>query len=153
MNNSEALLKALFVQQRLQLIQIKLDHPHLIPNSYIFAWIEGVYPIFHDGDYSVPDKPHENFTSHFITSKSFAWDVIKHLDELWLSDKCPTFYELEDSFGGREVRSELIAICRYAYLDGKFDNKLWSALLAKMSHPSEAGFITDSFQDNELYIF
>ncbi|HGS5690458.1 hypothetical protein QGM67_19705 [Vibrio cholerae] len=150
--SNETLMKALFAQQRAQIIFMKSMKPDLMPDSYVYAWIHGIYPVFHDGDRSVPDRPHENFAEHFVVSKNFTMEVIKHLDDLWLQGNSPTFYELEDRFGGKNNRCELLNICRYAYLDGRFDKQLWDTLLTKMKHPSEASFLTTEFNDSDLYI-
>ncbi|ODS04589.1 hypothetical protein [Vibrio scophthalmi] len=150
--SNDKIMKALFAQQRAQIIHIKQLTPDLLPNSYVYAWMKGLYPFFHDGDYSVPDYPHENFTEQFNVSAEFGMEVIRYLNELWLHDKSPTFYELEDRFGGKDSRSELLHICHYAYLDGRFDERLWDALLTKMEHPSEASLIISEFNGNDLYI-
>ncbi len=148
----ETIMKALFAQQRAQIIFMKSMNPDLISNSYVYAWMHGVYPVFQDGDYSVPDRPHENFAEHFVVSAEFTMEVINYLDDLWTKDNSPTFYELEDQFGGKSNRCKLLSICRYAYLDGGFDERLWNALLTKMKHPSEAGSLTADFNDDDLYI-
>lgn len=114
--------------------------------------MHGIYPIFHDGDYSVPDRPHENFKEYFIVSADFVNQVLVYLDELWLANNSPTFYELESHFGGKDKRSALLGICRYLYLDGRFDDKLWDALLTQMKHPTEARFITSDIDEADLYI-
>lgn len=150
--NNDKIMNALFAQQRTQIIHIKRLTPDLLPNSYVYAWMKGLYPFLHDGDYSVPDYPHENFSEHFKVSNEFATEVINYLDDRWLNNNSPTFYELEDQFGGKSSRAELLHICRYAYLDGAFDERLWDALLTKMKHPSEASLITSEFNENSLYI-
>ncbi|MUK39681.1 hypothetical protein GNP82_19290 [Aliivibrio fischeri] len=149
---NDTLIKALFAQQRAQIIYMKSMNADIMSDSYVYAWIHGLYPVFQDGDHSVPDRPHENFSEYFNISAQFTMEVIKYLDELWLEDKSPTFYELEDRFGGKSNRCELINICRYSYLDGRFDERLWNALLTKMKHPSEAFSITSDFNENDLYI-
>lgn len=148
----EQMMKALFAQQRAQIIFMKAQQPDLIPDSYAHAWLNGLYPFFHDGDHSVPDRPHENFGDYFLVSAEFGLKVIKYLDKLWMAGNSPTFYELEDAFGGRDVRSELLSVCRYCYLDNRFNDDLWNALLTPMECPSEAGWITDKLAENELYL-
>jgi hypothetical protein len=150
--DSEQIKKALFAQQRAQIMQIKSLAPDLIPNSYAYAWSKGLYPFFHDGDYSVPDYPHENFKELFKVGEEFAMQVINYMDQLWLDNNPPTFYELEREFGGKSRRCELIHICRYAFLNGGFDDELWDALLTKMQHPSEAQGITRDFCDRDFSI-
>ncbi|CAK2945262.1 Dnd system-associated protein 4 [Vibrio crassostreae] len=150
--SNEILMKALFAQQRAQIIFMKSMNADLMSNAYVYAWMHGVYPVFQDGDNSVPDRPHESFSEHFVVSAEFTMEVIKYLDDLWLEDNSPTFYELEDRFGGKSNRCELLNICRYAYLDGRFDERLWDALLTKMKHPSEARSLNADFNEDDLYI-
>lgn len=79
--NNEKIMNALFAQQRAQIIHIKRLTPDLLPDSYVYAWMTGLYPFLHDGDYSVPDYPHENFSNHFKVSSEFATEVINYLDD------------------------------------------------------------------------
>ncbi len=52
----------------------------------------------------------------------------------------------------QDKRSALLGICRYLYLDGRFDDKLWDALLTQMKHPTESRFITSDIDEADLYI-
>ena len=149
---SEVLMKALFAQQRAQIIQMRASGTGVIDDAYAYAWVGGLYPVNHDSDYSVPDRPHENFRDYFLVTDDFANDVIKYLDDRWLDKKCPTFYELEDHYGGRDKRSDLVKVCRYCYLGGAFDKVLWDALRTPTEHPAEATGINREFSDSDLYV-
>ena len=76
------------------------------------------------------------------------------LDELWLKRApTPTFYELEDRFGGRYRdgewdRSGLIGACRYAFLSKRFDAALFDRLVAPGEHPVEAAGINEPYERN-----
>ena len=150
--SDDIVMRALFSQQRAQIIFMRSVNKEVIPDAYAYAWVCGVYPVSHDGDDSVPQRPHQSYEKYFIVSKNFATEVLDYLDDCWMSGNSPTFYELEDKFGGRCVRSKLIHICRYAYLEGAFDDRLWNALLKPMQYPTEAGSIASEFKDSELYI-
>lgn len=117
--------------------------PELVHPSYAHAWTVGMYPVLHDGDSSVPDMPHENFEEYFIISREFINKVSTYLDGLWMKKESPSFYDLEDEFGGRDNRLALIDICRYHYFFGNFNDELWDALRA--NSPAEAIGITQKY--------
>ncbi|MGH1428727.1 MAG: hypothetical protein ACRBEE_12360 [Arenicella sp.] len=148
----KTIMRALFAQQRAQIIEMKASGNGVIDDAYALAWIDGMYPYYHDEDSSVPQKPHENFKEFFIISGDFVKQVVEFLDEKWLKNNSPTFYELEDKFGGKNNRSKLITICRYCYMKRMFDDKLWKALITPMKFPSEAGNLTSSLDENELWL-
>ncbi|MHA2878172.1 hypothetical protein ACXZ7R_17520 [Vibrio campbellii] len=148
----EQMMKALFAQQRAQIIFMKAQQPDLISDAYAHAWLNGVYPFLHDGDDSVPDYPHENFSDYFNASAEFGLRVLNYLADLWDEDNCPTFYELEGALGGREVRAKLINICRYIRLDNRFDSNMWETLTRSPDCPAESSTLIRQFSLNELYI-
>ncbi|BAX51942.1 hypothetical protein PDPUS_1_00567 [Photobacterium damselae subsp. piscicida] len=148
---NETIMKALFAQQRFQILSNGASSDFL-SDAYIYAWQVGVYPLMQSGDDSVPDLPHEPLKDFFITDEDTVSKVISYLDDRWLNDNSPTFYELETAFGGKSFRVPLLHICKYAYLQGMFDDKLWDALLTKMEHPSEAQSIKRSFNRDEIYL-
>ena len=151
--NGDKTMKALFAQQRAQIIHMKAVTPRLIPDSYAYAWINGVYPFFSDSENGIPDYPHENFSEHFRISAQFGLEVFKYIDGRILEEKkIPTFYELEERFGGIESRDELVHICRYTYLDGRFDSGEWLKMTLSMDSPCEAGQIAKKFDENDLFI-
>lgn len=138
------MMKALFAQQRAQIIYMHATKPELISASYAHAWTVGMYPVSHDGDSSVPDMPHENFEKYFITKREFVDEVTSYLDDLWMKHESPGFYDLEAKFGGKSNRSKLLNICRYHYLQGLFDDVLWDALRA--NSPSEGSGIVRDYE-------
>jgi len=127
------ILKALFAQQRVQIMDLRLADSPLISDSYAYAWQAGVYPIGHDTDDSVPWLPHQSFED---VSKDYIEKVSIYLDDLWIASNSPTFDDMELHFGGKAERVKLTSVCRYFYLCGDFNNKLWDALLTPNCHPA-----------------
>lgn len=123
-----------------------------LDKAYAYAWDRGVYPLFHDGAHL-----HQPFAAHFTVSKDMTHELAKYLDDRDLANEVPSFYELESYYDVRSGRTDwdrmgLITTCRYMFLDGRFGEKFWGALLRGSDHPAEAKSITDSF-DPERDIF
>lgn len=142
--SEQRLMQALFNQQRIQIMSLGVDQEKF-SDDYLFAWEAGVYPFFSDTDGSVTPMPHECYPEFFKVKKEVVDKVTKYLDDKWLDKKVPTFYELEEEFGGKwgeeDGRMALIGICRYAFLRGSFNSEFWDTLLTPMEHPSEASSI------------
>lgn len=146
----DQIMKALFAQTRLQLLNMKHEDMHrdvpqyLISNAYSYAWVHSVYPIQHDGDDSVPDLPHENFAELFLVSKQRVEEIGNYMDERWSDgDTNPTLENLIDHFG-RESKSQVIHVARYYYLLSLFDDAFWEGL--------QNGQITKEFNPSEIYL-
>ncbi|GEQ99289.1 hypothetical protein JCM17844_29260 [Iodidimonas gelatinilytica] len=141
-----------FTMVKLQVLAMSLtkDTKDTISDAYVFAWCNGVYPLYHNND-----SWHEPFQSFFDVSKEMIDDLGAYLDEFWTSDTAaPTFYDLEKHYDTRHGatawdRWKLIVGCRYMYLNGMFDDNLWNALLTPTNHPSEAKGITRPFKRSE----
>ena len=140
----------LFAQQRERVIFMKSMSESIYHDAYAYAWANGVHPALHASDYSTADRIHEFFSEHFLISKEFVDEVLIYMDDLSLKGKPPTFYELEESFGGRCERTSLVKICRYIYLNNTFDKSTFDALLEEGKHPSEAANIASRFTIDEL---
>lgn len=147
---------ALFTQQRMQIMQLGKYHDEF-SDAYLYAWASSVYPIMSDTDGSVPRKPHETYAPFFITSKEKVDFLLTRLDSAWRKKDKITFYDLEDELGVRGFSSQgwergnLIAICRYLYLDGCFDKSFWSMLLQNGKCPAEALGAASAFnRDTEV---
>ncbi|EEA8075697.1 hypothetical protein [Enterobacter hormaechei] len=150
------IMQALFNQQRIQIMHIGKHHDEF-SNAYLYAWESGVYPALHDTDGSIPQKPHEPFADFFTTSKEKTLFLAKRLDDAWIKKERLTFYALEDEFQVRYKpeweRGDLLGICRYFYLDHRFDQKFWETLITNGECPSEAHGIIDVFERGEDIYF
>ena len=131
-------------------------HHEEFDDGYLYAWEAGVYPWFSDTDGSVTPMPHEAYPEFFKAKLETVQNVINYLDEKWGTEESPTFYQLEDHFGGRWHeecgRSTLIKICRYAFLSRRFDKSLFDKLLPPMQHPSEASSLCSPLvRERDIY--
>lgn len=144
-NVNHSLEKMLFTQTRLQILDMATREDSIIDSAYSFAWYNGVYPLAHDEDDSTITPSHQVFEKHFLTSKNVVDEVSAYIDDCWLNENIPTWYELEAHYSRVVDRWSLIKILRYYFLNGGFDNKLWDKLLTPMQHPSEARGITMNF--------
>ncbi|PCI58871.1 MAG: hypothetical protein COB35_12700 [Gammaproteobacteria bacterium] len=153
--SEQRIMQALFNQQRLQIMGLGVHHNEY-DDGYLYAWESGVYPWFSDTDGSVNQMPHECYAEFFKVKKETVQNVLNYLDEKWLAKDIPTFYELEERFGGKwdeeNGRIALLVICRYAFLSRRFDKTLWDKLLKPMQHPSEASSICSPLKrDSDIY--
>ncbi|MFV7771606.1 hypothetical protein [Shewanella marisflavi] len=154
--NNNLLLEAMFTQQRLQVLSLGVHHGEF-SNHYLYAWHNGIYPFFEDGDGSVLKMPHEHYPEQFQISREKVDELSKYLDDCWLKKEVPTFYELESKFevnlpSSPWSRIDLLYICRYMKLDDAFDEDFWAALLVPGQHPSEAASILQPFnRKSDIY--
>ncbi|MEI9750308.1 hypothetical protein V5085_05145 [Moellerella wisconsensis] len=151
------ILLALFTQQRIQVLHLGIHHDSY-PDAYIYAWESGVYPFLSDSDGSIPNRPHEPYSDFFQVSKEKGEFLIKRLDDAWLAKERITFYGLEDElnirYGNSEwSRSDLLHLCKYFYLDGRFDNDFWKTLTTNGECPTEAHNIMYTFDKNSDIYF
>lgn len=138
------IINALFIQQRNQIISMRLCNSGLFSDAYTYAWLKGLDPYLDDSDGTVVPKPHENFSKQFLIKRKFARDVINYLDNGQRKD----FYTLEENFGGSGSRIDLVSVCRYAYMKDMFEESLWDSLLNRA--PSEANSLKDKLDEREL---
>ncbi|WP_140919142.1 hypothetical protein [Limnobaculum xujianqingii] len=151
--SDSTILQALFNQQRIQILELGVIH-NKFSNDYLFAWESGVYPFFADTDGTVLPYPHEVYKTNFIVSPERVKKVFDYLCECWDNKNIPTFYELEDYFGGKYDsvygRGVLVDCCRYFFLHTCFDKKFWQILLTPMKHPAEAAYLASTFDRDDI---
>ncbi|WP_314153587.1 hypothetical protein [Rouxiella badensis] len=152
------IMGALFIQQRVQILHLGKNHGEF-SDAYLYAWDSGVYPLMSDTDGSVPRRPHEPYVKFFNTSKDKVARLAKRLDDAWIKKEELTFYGLEDELGVRGFsslgwdRSDLLHICRYLYLDRRFDHEFWEMLIENGKCPSEALSLMSEFErESDIYI-
>jgi antitoxin MazE len=99
---------------------------------------------------------HVQYEDQFIIKKETVDIVTDFADKEWLNKKYYSFYDYEDFFvkGGKSSikteRYHLIAIFRYMFLRGSFDQLFWDKLVANGNCPIEAFSIVRNFDINEL---
>lgn len=140
--------KMSFAQQRLQVLALGINSDAL-PNSYVYAWSYGVYPVKHDRDSL--KLPHEDFPADFRVDRESVSKVIEYLEYAWITKQQPTFDELESRFEGVIDRMSLVHICRYAYLDGLFNDELWLAIDKNYANHKLTSKIADNFSTEEIF--
>ncbi|WP_299326220.1 hypothetical protein [uncultured Maribacter sp.] len=136
------ILKALYEQRKLLITQNYKtigDKTGFAP-SYVYAVANDVFPIFHTGHY----QDIEIYKDFYSVSENQIQNFIKYIDEIWLKNEKVGFYDLEDKYGGRGVRFELINMLRYCHLDNRFSgNEFWNYLME--NGPVESHSITRDF--------
>jgi len=115
--------------------------------AYLYAWDNGIYPIF-DG-FADWHAPH---ASQFRVSEEQVTDLLRYMDQHWEGNETLTFYDLESFYDVRGTnpvwdRSALIGACRYIFLSRRFDQNFWSTLLENGKCPTEAHGIADEKPD------
>ncbi|ROP23256.1 hypothetical protein [Vibrio crassostreae] len=115
--------------------------------SYVYAIANDLYPFFQS-----VHIPEENLIDPYYDcyriSENDISEVLNYIDEEWLKDRLYNFYDLETHFGGRGERGKLITILRYAYLDDRFNEALWSKMMEWA--PSEAKSIVRDLAEWEI---
>ncbi|GAA4882570.1 hypothetical protein [Ferrimonas pelagia] len=160
MMNHEAtkqIMDAMFTQQRLQVLSLGVHHNEYT-DAYLYAWEKSVYPLMQDSDDSVAPMPHQHYTKQFIVSESKVNEIYQYLEQCWLDNAVPTYYELENEFRFRITgfgwgRMDLVHICRYLHLNGSFDGEFWKKLLTPGKHPSELGSTSRQFDRKREILF
>jgi hypothetical protein len=131
-----------------------LQHHERMDKALAYAWDTRIYPIFHR---SLEREHHGGTDCHaavYAVKEDFIDKLSKYLDNKWLAAKQGAklegvaFYDLEDKFGGRAVRSALIHCIRYFWLQDAFDEELYKAIEAHA--PMEAHGLTSEFGPDDV---
>lgn len=144
--------KALFNIQRIQILQSKInpETSNLISNDYAYAWNVSMFPLLEFSEL------HLQYEDQFAIKKDEVDIITDFADKEWLDKKYYSFYEYEDFFVRGEKspikteRYHLIAIFRYMFLRGSFDQMFWDKLVENGNCPIEAFSIVRDFDINEL---
>ena len=121
----------------------------MISNAYLYAWKRGVFPYLQThAEFHVP------FSDCFAVSKQMIEELVGFLDKCWVSQKIPSFYELEDRYNvhagdGDWDRSQLIDSIRYIFLSNTFADEFWVKFMSGHKHPVEASYISEDCDDDE----
>ena len=136
------ILKALYEQRKLMITQHykMIEEKTGFSQSYVYSVANDVFPIFHIGHY----EDIEIYDKFYKVGQAQIQDFIRYIDKIWLAKKEVGFYDLENKYGGRENRFELINMLRYCYLDNRFSGeKFWNYLMA--NGPIETHSLTRDF--------
>lgn len=160
-NYGKVILKALAEVRRRQIVATKFNPQteELYSDAYVYAVQNSVYPIneehvgFEDGLSEILDSLpfHETYDVGFELVKEIAG----LLDKKWLAKEKITFYDVESPYRlhgehwkGKDVRMDLINMCRYFYLSNMFDKEFWRQFMSES--PAEASGVTDEWNRDEL---
>jgi hypothetical protein len=82
-------------------------------------------------------------------------EIAELLDKKWRDNEKITFYDVENPYklggqhwNGKDVRVDLINICRYFYLSNMFDEDFWKEFMS--NSPSEASYVTSEWSRDEI---
>jgi len=136
------ILKALYEQRKLIICQNYrlLKSETGFSQSYVYSVANDLFPIFHIEYF--PDI--EIYNEFYKISESVFQEFIEYIDQFWLKNEKIGFYELENKYGGRQKRSELIDMLRYCYLDNRFSgHEFWDYIME--NGPIECHSLTKEF--------
>jgi len=139
----------LFELMRFQVMSASLQEGsrQRLDDAYVYAWSKGIYPVQHEAA-----SAHKPFKELFQYSEMQVDQVADFLDDHSIKNMPLTFYQLEDSFGGKDSRIMLLLICRYLFLSKLFGDEFWSDLIKNGQCPAEAHGLTRPFnRDTDLF--
>lgn len=118
-----------------------------VSESYIYAISHDMYPFFSQ-EYSLEGDNQDPYAQCYKISAEDISEILEYVDSEWLKGNVYDYYALESYFGSKATRWKLICILRYCFLDGRFDENLWSKLVD--SAPVEAKSITRDLAEWEI---
>ena len=139
------LLNVLYYQMKFMNIQFYKLNPENsgISSSLIYAISNDCYPIYHSSD------EFDLYSDCFKIRKERISSIVEYLDENYHNNTCFPFYKLEDHFGGKASRIDLMVTLRYSALDNRFSRlEFWETL--ESDAPIEAKNLNKSFESWEL---
>lgn len=144
-------LVALYETKRQAFLLGYVQFPQKFSAAHAFAVYHRVSPIFHE---DIAREVHgvDPFEDLYAVKRDFILEVLNYVDQRSLENDFEAlgFYQLENKFGGYKAnRMELIHSLEYMRIDGRFDEKVWSAIQADA--PAEANSLDDSFSPEDVY--
>ena len=146
-------LIALYEVKRQAFLLGYLQNPDQFSDSLAFAYEHRLAPILHEG---IARETHgsDPFDEVYAVKGEFISEVLRYVDDRALADDYESleFYKLEDKFGGYKAnRIELIYALEYARIDGRFDEKVWSAI--EKNAPMEANSLDAEFSPEKVSFY
>jgi hypothetical protein len=160
-NYSKVILKALAEVRRRQIVATKFNPQteDMYSNAFVHAVMHSVYPMteehigFKDDLVDIVDSL--PFYETYDVGFELVKEIAELLDKKWLNKEKITFYDIEgpyklggEHWNGKDVREDLINICRYFYLSHMFDKKFWNEFMS--DSPSEASGVTAEWNRDEI---
>lgn len=155
------ILKALAEIRRRQILSIKLNPQtaDLYPNAYAFAVSRSIYPLYHEQvgfldnrDDILQKLP---FIETYDITREQVDEVVTQMDEAQKNGQHIAFRTIENTFYNRSewnkpwrnLRVDLIDVCRYLFLSDAFSD-IWDEFLD--GAPSEAKPLRRAWNSDEL---
>ncbi|WP_292029254.1 hypothetical protein [Brevundimonas sp. UBA2416] len=142
-------LIALYELKRQNFLLGYVQNPDRFSDSLAFAYYNRLEPIFHE---NIARETYEEdpFSSVYAIKGDFISALLKFVDENDQAGNLQAieFYNLEDKFGGRSKRIEILHALEYARIDGRFGKKVWDAIVKNA--PAEATMIDESFSPSNV---
>jgi hypothetical protein len=145
----DAQIVALYELKRQGFLLGYLQNPDRFSNSLAFAYYNRIEPIFHENiERETYDE--DPFSDVYAVKGVFMRKVFSFIEENQRAGKLDKigFYDLENEFGSRENRVEIIHTLEYARIDGRFNDDVWGAVVKNA--PIEANDLDDSFGPNDV---
>jgi len=157
-DHAQVILKALAEIRRGQILATKASAQtaDLYDNAFVYAIMHRIYPVRHEDPGSSHDPANIldslPFYRAYEVGREQVQEVADLVDERWRNREKITFYDLEDRYqsgwAGKELRSDLINICRYFYLLRWFDEPFWNEFMSYC--PGEAHDLTCEWERSEI---
>lgn len=142
-------LIALYELKRQTFLLGYVQNPDRFSDALAFAYYNRLAPIFHE-NVARETYDEDPFSDVYAVKGDFISKVLEFVDENDLAGNYQAieFYNLEDKFGGRSNRIEILHALEYARIDGRFGQKVWDAIV--QNAPAEANRIDDSFSPKDV---
>ncbi len=142
-------LIALYELKRQTFLLGYIQNPDRFSDALAFAYYNRLAPIFHE-NVTRETYDEDPFSDVYAVKGDFISKVLEFVDENDLAGNYQAieFYNLEDKFGGRSNRIEILHALEYARIDGRFGQKVWDAIV--QNAPAEANRIDDSFSPKDV---
>lgn len=142
-------LTALYELKRQTFLLGYVQNPDRFSDALAFAHANRIAPIFHE---NIARETHgdDPFAEIYGVKADFISDLMKYVDDRDLAGdhQALEFYKLEDKFGGRSNRIEILHALEYARIDGRFNQTVWDAVVSNA--PAEANTIDQSFSPADV---
>lgn len=128
-----------------RLLMVRAARDKEIDEATGFAWAHRIYPML------AASPVAEAFKADFETSTDEVDAVLKAIDKIAdANDQKVGFYDLSDALNvghgrGEMTRGQLINICRYIFLDRRFNAEVWESLVEVGSGPVESQGVANPF--------
>jgi hypothetical protein len=143
-------LIALYEIKRQTFLNGFIQNPDRFSSALAYAYYNRIAPIFHETSAHEAYGRVDPFEEIYAVKRDFVDKVTKYVDERWRAKdfEAIAFYSLEDKFGGKGSRVELIGTLEYARINRLFDDAVWKAI--DSNAPVEAHGLESTFTPKDV---